>query len=41
MGDNRNNSADSRSCFQTCYGIDAKAHFIKRENVIGKVFMDL
>jgi signal peptidase I len=40
MGDNRNNSSDSRSCFRTCMGGDL-GHFLKRSDVIGKVFLDL
>lgn len=41
MGDNRNNSADSRSCFQTCYGVNNNAYFIKRHDVVGKVLLSL
>lgn len=40
MGDNRQNSADSRQCFQNCFGVGPSAHFIKRSNVIGKVFIN-
>jgi signal peptidase I len=40
MGDNRQNSADSRQCFQNCFGAKVEAHFIKRSNVIGKVLVD-
>lgn len=39
MGDNRNYSADSRSCFQFC-SIENSSHFVSRANVIGKVFVD-
>ncbi len=37
MGDNRNNSADSRSCFRNCSGLPVEAHYISRENIVGKV----
>ncbi len=40
MGDNRQNSADSRQCFQNCYGVWVSAHFIKRSNVIGRVLLN-
>lgn len=40
MGDNRNNSADSRQCFQNCYGNSETAHFIKRKDIIGKVLLN-
>ena len=40
MGDNRQNSADSRQCFQNCFGLGTNAHFIKRSNVIGRVLLD-
>ncbi len=40
MGDNRNNSADSRQCFQNCFTGSEAAHFIKRSNVIGKVLLN-
>lgn len=40
MGDNRNNSSDSRSCFLSC-SIEGSSRFLKRENVVGKVFLDL
>ncbi len=41
MGDNRNNSADSRSCFRTCIGENITAHFIKRKDIIGRVLINL
>ena len=41
MGDNRNNSADSRSCFRSCIGSTMNAHFIKRKDIIGKVLLNL
>lgn len=41
MGDNRNNSADSRSCFRSCIGDVMNAHFIKRKDIIGKVLLNL
>ena len=37
MGDNRQNSADSRQCFQNCFGKDISAHFIKKSQIIGKI----
>jgi signal peptidase I len=40
MGDNRQNSADSRQCFQNCFGVGTSAHFIKRSNVIGRVLVN-
>ena len=40
MWDNRQNSADSRQCFQNCFGVGVNAHFIKRSNVIGRVLIN-
>jgi signal peptidase I len=40
MGDNRNGSADSRSCFMGC-GIPWSTHFVSRKEVNGKFFIDL
>ncbi len=40
MGDNRNNSADSRQCFQNCFWEGVDAHFIKRSNVVGRVLIN-
>jgi signal peptidase I len=40
MWDNRNNSADSRTCFRNCIGADANAHFIKRRDILGKVLLN-
>ncbi len=40
MGDNRQNSADSRQCFQNCFWVGISAHFIKRSNVIGRILVD-
>ncbi len=40
MGDNRNNSADSRQCFQNCMGKSEPAHFIARKDIIGTVLLD-
>lgn len=37
MWDNRNNSADSRQCFQNCFGKEISAHFIKKTQITGKV----
>ena len=39
MGDNRNNSSDSRSCFMSCT-VQGSGHFVSRDNVIGKLFID-
>lgn len=39
MGDNRNNSSDSRSCFLSCT-IAWSGHFVTRANIIGKLFVD-
>lgn len=41
MGDNRNNSADSRSCFRTCINEDISSHFIKRKDIVWKVLLNL
>ncbi len=41
MGDNRQNSADSRHCFRSCDDISATAHYISRENIVGKVISKL
>ncbi len=41
MWDNRNNSADSRSCFRNCIGTEVTAHFIKRKDIVGKVLLNL
>ena len=40
MGDNRNNSSDSRTCFRSCM-IDGSVHFVARDNVVGSVLLDL
>lgn len=40
MWDNRNNSADSRSCFRNCLGAEVTAHFIKRRDILGKVLVN-
>lgn len=40
MGDNRNNSADSRSCFRNCSGEPVSAHFLKRKDIVGKVLVN-
>jgi signal peptidase I len=40
MGDNRQNSSDSRSCFKDCYGKEYTAHFIKRSDIIGKALVN-
>jgi signal peptidase I len=39
MGDNRNNSSDSRSCFMSC-SVQGSTHFVSRENIVGKLFVD-
>ncbi len=38
MGDNRKHSTDSRECFSNCI---KRSEFIKKEDMIWKVFMDL
>jgi signal peptidase I len=40
MGDNRNNSSDSRSCFRNCFGSSVGAHYIKRSDIIGVILLD-
>ncbi len=40
MWDNRNNSADSRTCFRNCIGAEVNAHFIKRRDILGKVLLN-
>jgi signal peptidase I len=40
MGDNRQNSADSRQCFQNCFWVEVSAHFISRSNVVGRVLFN-
>jgi signal peptidase I len=40
MGDNRNNSADSRSCFRNCSWEPVSAHFLKRKDVVWKVLLN-
>lgn len=37
MGDNRQNSADSRHCFQNCFWVDQNKHFIGLSQIVGKV----
>ncbi len=41
MGDNRLNSADSRSCFRSCIWDTISAHFIKRKDIVWKVLLNL
>lgn len=41
MWDNRNNSADSRSCFKICLNDDWVSHFIKRRDIVWKVLLNL
>lgn len=41
MGDNRENSADSRSCFVSSCLSPNSTHFIDRKYVVGKVLLDL
>lgn len=43
MGDNRQNSSDSRSCFRgqgACLGKDYTAHFIKRSDIVGRALIN-
>ncbi|MBS9783732.1 signal peptidase I [Candidatus Gracilibacteria bacterium] len=39
MGDNRLNSADSRSCFHDCFR-EGATHFAARKDIIGRVLLD-
>lgn len=36
MGDNRNGSSDSRSCFASC-GAEGATHYVKQEDVVGEI----
>jgi signal peptidase I len=40
MGDNRNNSSDSRSCFLSCFS-EGSSHYVPRAHIVGKVFLHL
>lgn len=40
MWDNRNNSADSRTCFRNCYNASIESHFIKRKDIVWKVLLN-
>ena len=40
MGDNRNHSTDSRTCFSTCF-LEQNSSFISSADITGKVWMDL
>ena len=40
LWDNRNHSTDSRECFSSC-AIEWRTNFIKKEDIIWKVFLDL
>jgi len=40
MWDNRNASTDSRTCFSSCE-FSGKSNYIKREDIVWKVFLDL
>ena len=39
MGDNRNNSSDSRSCFMSCE-FPGVGHYVTRDNIVGRVWID-
>lgn len=41
MWDNRNKSSDSRTCFSYKCSGTTRDHFIEKENVVGKVLLDL
>lgn len=41
MGDNRTHSSDSRSCFQTCRDPNGRDEYVKQENIMGRVLLDL
>ena len=38
MGDNRNASTDSRTCFSRC---DSRSNYIDMGDITGKIFLDL
>ena len=38
MGDNRNHSTDSRTCFQSC---SVRENYITPDDIVGKIFVDL
>lgn len=40
MGDNRENSADARSCFRQCTSNKIEAHFLARKDILGRVLLD-
>ena len=40
MGDNRQNSSDSRTCFKDCYNKEYSAHFIKRSDIVGNALVN-
>lgn len=39
MGDNRNNSSDSRACFESC-SFPNSGHYVTRNNIVGKLWVD-
>jgi len=41
MWDNRNHSSDSRSCFFSSCSSSSRDNFIAKENIVGKVLLDL
>ncbi len=40
MGDNRQNSADSRHCFRTCENLKVSDHVIRRSNVVWRILIN-
>lgn len=41
MGDNRNHSSDSRTCFGNCFDPNGRDEYVKEEAILGHVLLDL